>query len=195
MFLLVGLGNPGKTYANNRHNIGFMILESLEKFYNTSKFIKKFKSEYLKTNINENIVFLLKPMTYMNDSGIAVKEIKDFYNISINNIIVFHDEIDLNLGDVRIKKGGSHNGHNGLKSIDQFIGKNYNRVRIGVSRPSKLYEKNINENVSNWVLSDFTLEDKTIWLNSLIDNMSENISLLINNDTNNFLKKIKQIEF
>jgi PTH1 family peptidyl-tRNA hydrolase len=194
MFLLVGLGNPGKTYANNRHNIGFMILESLEKFYNTSKFIKKFKSEYLKTNINENIVFLLKPMTYMNDSGIAVKEIKDFYNISINNIIVFHDEIDLNLGDVRIKKGGSHNGHNGLKSIDQFIGKNYNRVRIGVSRPSKLYEKNINENVSNWVLSDFTLEDKTIWLNSLIDNMSENISLLINNDTNNFLKKIKRIE-
>lgn len=195
MFLLVGLGNPGKTYANNRHNIGFMILESLEKFYNTSKFIKKFKSEYLKTNINENIVFLLKPMTYMNDSGIAVKEIKDFYNISINNIIVFHDEIDLNLGDVRIKKGGSHNGHNGLKSIDQFIGKNYNRVRIGVSRPSKLYEKNINENVSNWVLSDFTLEDKTIWLNSLIDNISENISLLINNDTNNFLKNIKQIEF
>jgi PTH1 family peptidyl-tRNA hydrolase len=195
MFLLVGLGNPGKTYANNRHNIGFMILESLEKFYNTSKFIKKFKSEYLKTNINENIVFLLKPMTYMNDSGMAVKEIKDFYNISINNIIVFHDEIDLNLGDVRIKKGGSHNGHNGLKSIDQFIGKNYNRVRIGVSRPSKLYEKNINENVSNWVLSDFTLEDKTIWLNSLIDNMSENISLLINNDTNNFLKNIKQIEF
>ena len=195
MFLLVGLGNPGKTYANNRHNIGFMILESLKEFYNTPKFIKKFKSEYLKTNINENIVFLLKPMTYMNDSGIAVKEIKDFYNISINNIIVFHDEIDLNLGDVRIKKGGSHNGHNGLKSIDQFIGKNYNRVRIGVSRPSKLYEKNINENVSNWVLSDFSLEDKTIWLNSLIDNMSENISLLINNDTNNFLKKIKQIEF
>ena len=191
MFLLVGLGNPGKTYANNRHNIGFMILESLEKFYNTSKFIKKFKSEYLKTNINENVVFLLKPMTYMNDSGIAVKEIKDFYNISVDNIFVFHDEIDLNPGDVRVKKGGSHNGHNGLKSIDQFIGKNYNRVRMGVSRPSKLYENNINENVSNWVLSDFTLEDKTKWLNSLINNISDNILLLINNDINNFLKNIK----
>ena len=191
MFLLVGLGNPGKTYANNRHNIGFMILESLEEFYNIPKFTKKFKSEYSKTNINENVLFLLKPMTYMNNSGIAVREIKDFYNISIDNIFVFHDEIDLNSGEVRVKKGGSHNGHNGLKSIDQFIGKNYNRVRIGVSRPSKLYEKNINENVSNWVLSDFTLEDKTIWLNSLIDNMSEHISLLINNDTNNFLKKIK----
>ena len=191
MFLLIGLGNPGKMYANNRHNVGFMILEGLEKFYNTSKFTKKFKSEYLKTNINENIVFLLKPMTYMNDSGIAVKEIKDFYNISIDNIFVFHDEIDLNPGDVRIKKGGSHNGHNGLKSIDQFIGKNYNRIRIGVSRPSKLYEKNINENVSNWVLSDFTLKDKTNWLNSLIENISENISLLINKDTNNFLKNIK----
>ena len=191
MFLLVGLGNPGKTYANNRHNIGFMILENLEKFYNTPKFTKKFKSEYLKTNINENIVFLLKPMTYMNDSGIAVKEIKDFYNISVDNIFVFHDEIDLNPGDVRVKKGGSHNGHNGLKSIDQFIGKNYNRVRMGVSRPSKLYENNINENVSNWVLSDFTLEDKTKWLNSLINNISDNILLLINNDINNFLKNIK----
>ena len=191
MFLLVGLGNPGKLYANNRHNIGFMILESMEKFYNTPKFTKKFKSEYLKTNINENVVFLLKPMTYMNDSGIAVKEIKDFYNISVDNIFVFHDEIDLNPGDVRVKKGGSHNGHNGLKSIDQFIGKNYNRVRMGVSRPSKLYENNINENVSNWVLSDFTLDDKTKWLNSLINNISDNILLLINNDINNFLKNIK----
>ena len=191
MFLLVGLGNPGKTYANNRHNIGFMILESMEKFYNTPKFTKKFKSEYLKTNINENVVFLLKPMTYMNDSGIAVKEIKDFYNISVDNIFVFHDEIDLNPGDVRVKRGGSHNGHNGLKSIDQFIGKNYNRVRMGVSRPSKLYENNINENVSNWVLSDFTLEDKTKWLNSLINNISDNILLLMNNDINNFLKNIK----
>jgi PTH1 family peptidyl-tRNA hydrolase len=127
----------------------------------------------------------------MNDSGIAVKEIKDFYNISVDNIFVFHDEIDLNPGDVRVKKGGSHNGHNGLKSIDQFIGKNYNRVRMGVSRPSKLYENNINENVSNWVLSDFTLEDKTKWLNSLINNISDNILLLINNDINNFLKNIK----
>ena len=195
MFLIVGLGNPGKTYANNRHNIGFMILESLEKLYNTPKFTKKFKSEFLKININENSVFLLKPMTFMNNSGIAIKEIKDFYNISIDNIFVFHDEIDLNPGDVRIKKGGSHNGHNGLKSIDKFIGKNYNRIRIGVSRPSRLYEENFNENVSNWVLSDFTMKDKTNWLNSLIENISENISLLIDNDTNNFLKNIKKTEF
>ena len=195
MFLLVGLGNPGKNYANNRHNIGFMILENLEKIYNISKFTKKFKSEYSKININENTFFLLRPMTFMNNSGIAVKEIKDFYNISIDNIFVFHDEIDLNSGEVKVKKGGSHNGHNGLKSIDQFVGKNYNRVRIGVSRPSKLYEKNYNENVSNWVLSDFTLEDKVKWLNDLIDNMSDNISLLINNDTDKFLKNIKKKEF
>ena len=192
MFLIVGLGNPGKTYANNRHNIGFMILESLEKLYNTPKFTKKFKSEFLKININENSVFLLKPMTFMNNSGIAIKEIKDFYNISMENIFVFHDEIDLNVGVVKVKKGGSHNGHNGLKSIDQFIGKNYNRIRIGVSRPSKFYEKNINENVSNWVLSDFTLEDKVKWLNSLIVNISDNISLLINNDTSKFLINIKK---
>ena len=191
MFLIVGLGNPGKTYANNRHNVGFMILESLEKFYKTTKFTKKFKSEYSKIYINEHSAFLLKPMTFMNNSGIAVKEIKDFYNISIENIFVFHDEIDLNIGVVRVKKGGSHNGHNGLKSIDQFIGKNYNRIRIGVSRPSKIYEKNINENVSNWVLSDFTLEEKAKWLNDLIDSISNNISLLINHDTNKFLMNIK----
>ena len=190
MFLLVGLGNPGKTYANNRHNIGFMILESLEKLYNTPKFTKKFKSEYLKTNINENVVFLLKPMTYMNNSGIAVKEIKDFYNISVDNIFVFHDEIDLNPGDVRVKKGGSHNGHNGLKSIDEFIGKNYIRVRIGVSRPSRLYN-NTNENISNWVLSDFSSNDRTEWLDILIENIGKNISLLLNHDLNKFLDNIK----
>ena len=190
MFLLVGLGNPEKIYANNRHNVGFMLLESIADFNNSATFTKKFKSEFSKILVQGNICFLLKPMTFMNNSGIAIKEIKEFYDIPIENIIVFHDEIDLDLGEVRIKNGGSHNGHNGLKSIDQFIGKNYTRVRIGVSRPFRLYD-NANENISNWVLSDFSSNDRIEWLDDLIEKIGKNISLLLNHDLNKFLNNIK----
>ena len=103
MFLLVGLGNPGPGYSKNRHNIGFKVLENIEKLYKPPKFTKKFKSEYTKLLFNQNIIFLLKPMTYMNNSGIAVKEIMDFYNIDIKNIYVIHDEIDLDCGQIKIK--------------------------------------------------------------------------------------------
>ena len=181
MFLLVGLGNPGSGYSNNRHNIGFKVLENIEKLYNPPKFTKKFKSEYTKLLFNENVFFLLKPMTYMNNSGIAVKEIKEFYNIDIRNIYVIHDEIDLDCGQIKIKNGGGHNGHNGLRSIDQSIGKGYNRIKVGVSRPSKLYEKNINENISSWVLSDFTSEDSVKWLDNTIDKISKDKSYIIDN--------------
>ena len=183
MFLLVGLGNPGSVYRNNRHNIGFKVLENLEKLHNLPKLTKKFKSEYTKFSLNGNVVYLLKPNTYMNKSGIAVKEIMEFYNIDIKNIYVIHDEIDLDCGQVRIKNGGGHNGHNGLKSIDQSIGKGNNRVRIGVSRPSKLYENNNNENISRWVLSDFTSEDSVTWLDDTIKKTIKDISLLIEGNT------------
>ena len=183
MFLLVGLGNPGSGYRNNRHNIGFKVLENLEKLYNLPKFTKKFKSEYTKFSLNGNVVYLLKPTTYMNNSGIAVKEIMEFYNIHIENIYVIHDEIDLDCGQIKIKNGGGHNGHNGLKSIDLSIGKGYNRVRIGVSRPSRLYEKNINENISRWVLSDFTSEDSATWLDDTIKKTIKDVSLLIEGKT------------
>ena len=141
MFLIVGLGNPGKLYSNNRHNIGYKILDNIREMYSFPEFSKKFKSEFSKTELNKSILFLLKPITFMNNSGIALKEIKNFYNIDINNIYVIHDEIDLDQGRVKVKKGGGHNGHNGLKSIDKLIGKNYNRVRVGVSRPSKYPKK------------------------------------------------------
>ena len=118
----------------------------------------------------------------MNNSGVAVKEIKDFYNIEIKNIYVIHDEIDLNLGQVKIKNGGGHNGHNGLKSIDQSIGKGYNRIRIGVSRPSKIYKNQIDENISKWVLSDFSLEDKANWLDDTIEKIVKNIWSIIENE-------------
>ena len=185
MFLLVGLGNPGSGYVNNRHNIGYKVLENIEKLYNPPKFTRKFKSEYTKLLVNENIIFLLKPMTFMNNSGIAVKEIMDFYNIDIKNIYVIHDEIDLDCGQIKIKNGGGHNGHNGLRSIDQYISKGYNRIRIGVSRPSKLYENNINENISSWVLADFTSEDSVRWLENTIDKISKEILILIEKEAYN----------
>ena len=178
MFLIVGLGNPGKFYKNNRHNIGFKIIDNIRDTYNFPDFSKKFKSEF-----DEKIVFLLKPTTFMNNSGLALKEIRDFYNIDISKIYVIHDEIDLSQGTVKVKNGGGHNGHNGLKSIDNFIGKNYNRVRVGVSRPSKIYKENVDENISNWVLSDFTSDEKKQWLDNTIIYVSEMIVSLIKNQS------------
>ena len=188
MFLIAGLGNPGEFYKNNRHNIGYKIIDNIREANNFPDFTKKFKSEFSKSNLNNNILFLLKPATFMNNSGIALKEIKNFYNINIKNIYVIHDEIDLDQGRVKVKNGGGHNGHNGLKSIDKFIGKNYNRVRIGVSRPSKIYEENIDENISNWVLSDFTSNEKELWLDNTINYVSEMIVSLIKSQ-NDFCEK------
>ena len=183
MFLIVGLGNPGKFYKNHRHNIGFKIIDNIRDTYNFPDFSKKFKSEFSKSEFDKNIVFLLKPTTFMNNSGLALREVREFYNININNIYVIHDEIDLAQGIVKVKNGGGHNGHNGLKSIDNFIGKNYNRVRVGVSRPSKIYEENVDENISNWVLSDFTSDEKKQWLDNTIIYVSEMIVSLIKNQS------------
>ena len=188
MYLIVGLGNPGKSYRNNRHNIGYKILDNIREAYNFPEFSKKFKSESSKSELNKSILFLLKPTTFMNNSGSALKEIKSFYNIDINNIYVIHDEIDLDQGRVKVKNGGGHNGHNGLKSIDKLIGKNYNRIRVGVSRPSKIYEENVVENISNWVLSDFTTDEKKQWLDKTIIYVSEMIVSIIKNQSDLYYK-------
>ena len=190
MFLIVGLGNPGKSYSNNRHNIGYKIVDNIRAIYDFPDFQKKFESEFSKTELFKKIIFLIKPTTFMNNSGIALKEIKSFYNIDINNIYVIHDEIDLDQGHVKVKTGGGHNGHNGLKSIDKLIGKNYNRVRVGVSRPSKIYEENVNENISNWVLSDFTSNEKDQWLDNTINYVSEMIISLIKSQNGFCDKKV-----
>ena len=182
MFLLVGLGNPGKSYINNRHNIGYKVIDNIKESYNFPNFTTKFKSEFSKSLLDKQIISLLKPITYMNNSGVAVKEIKEFYNIDVKNIYVIHDEIDLDQGRVKVKNGGGHNGHNGLKSIDKLIGQEYNRVKVGVSRPSKIYDEKINEDVSNWVLSDFTSTEKKQWLNDTVINVSEKIITLISNN-------------
>jgi len=147
--LIVGLGNPGKKYELNRHNVGFLAVDYLIDAFKASKISSKFKGELFKS---DEFLFL-KPTTFMNLSGESVRLVKDFYKIPNENIIVIHDDIDLKVGALRFKKGGSSGGHNGLKSIDKHIGNDYYRVRVGVGRPER------KEEVVNYVLSDFTKDE------------------------------------
>lgn len=147
MCLIVGLGNPGPKYESTRHNIGFQVADALIRKLNPDKINKTaFKGELYKVGS----IFILKPLTYMNLSGESVLPVKNFYNI--NKVIVAYDEIDLPFGALRIKIGGSPNGHNGLKSLDSFIGKEYYRLRIGVDRPKN------KEDVVKYVLQNFSFE-------------------------------------
>ena len=182
MFLIVGLGNPGRPYNNNRHNIGYKVIDEIKDIYNFPKYVKKFNSEFSKSEVDGNIIFLLKPTTFMNNSGLAVKEFKEFHMDLDGLMKSLHDEIDLDQGRIKTKIGGGHNRHNGLKSIDQLVGKDYNRVRVGVSRPSKIFENKTNENISSWVLSDFSSDEKIKWVDDTIKKISKKIFSLIKNE-------------
>ena len=149
MKLIVGLGNPGKEYELNRHNVGFLAVDYLIDKFSASKVSSKFKGDLYKS---DEYLFL-KPNTFMNLSGESVVLVKNFYKIDNKDIIVIHDDIDLKLGALRFKRGGSSGGHNGLKSIDSYIGNDYYRIRIGVGRPQK------KEEVVNYVLSNFSEEE------------------------------------
>ncbi len=152
MHLIVGLGNPGAKYAKNRHNIGFMIVDEILANLDNSKISKSsFKGELFR----HDDLLLLKPATYMNRSGESVAAVKNFYKIALAHIIVIHDDLDLGLGALRYKQGGSSGGHNGLKSIDANVGNDYLRVRFGIGRPKT------KEEVINYVLSDFNKDELT----------------------------------
>ncbi len=153
MILFVGLGNPGDRYENNRHNIGFHVIDALVEHYGARDISKNaFHGELFKSN---ELLFL-KPTTFMNLSGKSLQAIKHFYKIEPENIIVIHDDLDLPFGAVRFKKGGGHGGHNGLKSIDSMIGKEYIRVRMGIGKP--LYKSQ----VTDYVVGDFTADESVI---------------------------------
>ena len=147
MYLIVGLGNPGKQYEKNRHNVGFMVVDELIRRLNPSPIQK---SSFQGLLFKSGDTLLLKPQTYMNLSGKSVQAVKNFYKIQNEHIIVIHDDLDLGLGALRFKRGGSSGGHNGLKSIDEHIGSDYLRVRFGIGRPKHKSE------VISYVLSDFT---------------------------------------
>ena len=150
MTLFVGLGNPSATYEDNRHNIGFKVIDNL---INHFKARDVSKNSFLGTLYKSDNLLFLKPTTYMNLSGKSLIAVKNFYKVDIDNIIVIHDDLDLLFGAVRFKNGGGNGGHNGLKSIDSVIGKEYIRVRMGIGKPEHKSQ------VSDFVLSDFNLDE------------------------------------
>ena len=145
MFLICGQGNPGKEYIDTRHNIGFALIDKLVSFYNFISYKKDSKKEIFKGNINNNACLLLKPLNFMNLSGQPIREVMNFYKIEKNRLFIVHDDLDLELGKVKVKVGGGNGGHNGLSNIDEMIGNDYYRIRIGIDHPG---EKHLVSNLS-----------------------------------------------
>ena len=172
MLLLVGLGNPGSNYTNTRHNIGFKIIDAINSHFKLSKQKPKFKGLLTTGNIDEKKIYAIKPLTFMNNSGTAIKELIDYFKIDAKDVIVFHDDMDIDFGKIKAKFGGSSAGHNGINSIDKFIGKDYSRVRIGIGKPDKKIS------VSDFVLNDFT-DDEQEHLEKITSNIIESLSILI----------------
>ena len=172
MLLLVGLGNPTPNSENNRHNIGFKIIDAINKKFSLSKQKPKFKGLLTTGNINEKKVYAIKPLTFMNNSGICIRELIEYFKIDAENIIVFHDDLDIDFGKVKAKFGGSSAGHNGIESIDKFIGKDYSRIRIGIGKP------NNKAAVSDHVLKDFD-EEEMKEVENITYNIIESFPILI----------------
>ena len=184
MIALVGLGNPGKQYKHNRHNIGYLAIDEIVKSIDNDNQKTKFNGKFFKSSIGRKNIVIFKSNDFMNECGYSISQIINFFKIKNEDLFVFHDDLDLDVGKIRIKIGGSSAGHNGLKSIDKYIGKNYNRIRIGIGHPG---EKRL---VEKYVLSDFRKEEWST-LSLINKNISENISLLVNNKHSSFLNKIK----
>ncbi|MBB5073226.1 PTH1 family peptidyl-tRNA hydrolase [Bartonella callosciuri] len=185
MWLIAGLGNPGSQYQNNRHNIGFMAVDAIYQSFSFSPWSKKFQAEISNGLINGEKTLLIKPQTFMNLSGQAIGETLRFYKLDLRNLIIIYDELDLPPGKVRVKIGGGHNGHNGVKSIDAHCGTEYCRIRLGIGHPGS------KEFVHQHVLGNFTKSDQE-WLPALLDAIAKNIALLIKNDKCLFMNKVSQ---
>ncbi|MFT4967365.1 MAG: PTH1 family peptidyl-tRNA hydrolase [Candidatus Deianiraeaceae bacterium] len=171
--LIVGLGNTGSRYEYTLHNMGFIIVDHIVKYIKPNHtWAKKFSGEYSMYEHNNKKIMFLKPTTYMNNSGICVAQYKNFFKIQSDEIFVFHDDIDLKVGQVKIKTGGGNGGHNGLKSLDAHIGCNYHRIRIGIGRPQH------KDDVSNFVLSKFQSENLE-QVHTISNLFRENITFLL----------------
>ena len=183
MLLLVGLGNPGGEYSKNRHNIGFMAVDEIVNQYSLPSFRDKFNGKLTEGNFGPEKVLFLKPSTYMNDSGRSVVAAALFYKIQPKDIFVIHDELDLAAGQLRLKSGGGHAGHNGLRSIHAHIGESYRRLRIGIGHPGNKLT------VISHVLKDFTKADVE-WLDPLLVSIANHIELALVGDNSRFLNKV-----
>lgn len=185
MKLFVGLGNPGAKYAGNRHNVGFMALERIASGHGFGPWRKKFQGSLSEGRLGREKVVLLKPETFMNLSGQSVGEAMRFYKLEPPDITVFHDEIDLAPGKLRVKAGGGHAGHNGLRSIHSHIGPHYDRVRIGVGHPGQ------KDAVPGYVLRDFAKADQE-WLDDLLRGIEDGAPHLAEGDSGRFMNAVAQ---
>jgi PTH1 family peptidyl-tRNA hydrolase len=183
MQLLVGLGNPGPKYAGNRHNIGFMAVDEIVRRHGFSAWRKRFQGEVSEGSFGPDKVLVLKPMTYMNESGRSVGEAMRFYGIDPADVIVFYDELDLEPGKLRVKLGGGAAGHNGIRSMIAHAGPHFQRVRLGIGHPG---DRNM---VQPHVLSDFAKTDKA-WLEPLLDAIARHAPLLVRGEEASFQNKV-----
>ena len=183
MLLLVGLGNPGSRYVGNRHNIGFMVVDAIGKRHGFASWRRRFQGVAAEGFLGGERTLLLLPGTYMNESGRAVADAAHFYKLGLMDIVVFHDEIDLAPGKVRVKAGGGVAGHNGLRSISEHIGNDYRRVRIGVGHPG---DKDL---VLNYVLADFANSERP-WVDALCDVIADNAELIVKGADSTFQNRV-----
>ncbi|MDG2244506.1 MAG: aminoacyl-tRNA hydrolase [Rhodospirillaceae bacterium] len=185
MRLLVGLGNPGSGHSNNRHNLGFMAAESIVQRHGLGSWRTKFQGQMTQGQLGGDNIVVLKPATYMNESGRAVSEAMSFYKLDLDDVIVFYDEIELAPGKIRVRKGGGHAGHNGIRSLVSHIGEAFWRVRMGVGHPGN------KDRVSGYVLQDFGKADST-WVTTLVDATADATPLLIEGEDNRFMTDVAQ---
>ena len=183
MLLFVGLGNPGARYAGNRHNIGFIVLDALARAHHAEPWRKRFQGDATEVVIGDERIILLKPETFMNESGRAVNEAMRFYKIDLKDVFVFHDELDLAAAKVRVKLGGGNAGHNGLRSITAHCGNEYHRIRLGIGHPGH------KDAVHGFVLSDFSRAERD-WVDDLCGAMADAAILLAHHEDASFLNKV-----
>lgn len=184
MQIIAGLGNPGAKYANNRHNVGFMAADEIVRRHSSfGPWVKKFNAEISEGRLGSTKVLVMKPLTFMNNSGQSVGEALRFYKLGLDALTVIYDELDLAPGKVRIKTGGGHGGHNGIKSIDAHCGKDYVRVRVGIDHPGH------KDRVHAHVLGDFAKADKQ-WLEPLLQAIGDHADLLTTQNHSGFMNKI-----
>jgi PTH1 family peptidyl-tRNA hydrolase len=183
MRLFVGLGNPGAKYAHNRHNIGFIVVDEIARRHGFAPWRRRFQGETAEGTLDHERVILLRPMTFMNDSGRAVQEAANFFKLAASEITVFQDELELPPAKVRVKVGGGIAGHNGLRSISSHIGNDYRRVRLGIGHPG------IKELVHSYVLSDFA-RDERAWVEALREAVADNAGLLATGRDSTFQNKV-----
>ncbi len=183
MYLFVGLGNPGAKYASNRHNVGFMAVDVIAAAHHFGPWKKKFQGEISEGKLAGERVFLLKPQTYMNESGRSVGEVLRFHDVPLDQVLVFYDELDLEAGKVRVKIGGGAAGHNGIRSIVAHVSPDFKRVRLGIGHPG------VKELVMPHVLGDFAKGDRS-WLVAMLDAVADNAEMLVKGEDAPFQSKV-----